>query len=463
VIAVAELALAIPAERLREFVLSQRWFGSKSGDVAEVNVLDAPQVRAQPPLLALAVVEVRFQSGTHELYNVPLGFRPVEEGWRDSVVGEADGWTAYDALADPELARELLRLIAERQTLESQGAEVEFRTVDGAGERLPAAQRVRPMGGEQSNSSLVFDDAAVLKLYRRLDAGVNPELELLRFLTAREFPQIAALDGWIARSGQPLDATLAILQVYVAGESDGWSLALAALRDDPDSFVPRARRLGEVTGALHTTLASEPHDPSFSPEEPTSETVALLVATIDESIETTFVSLPADPALEPIAGRGEEIRERLRLVGPSVPGGRLIRHHGDYHLGQVLWTGEDWVVLDFEGEPARPLAERRRKRSPLRDVAGMLRSFSYAASAIEVERREAAPPDWEARVRQEFLDGYFATAEGAILPPPDARERLLTLFELEKAVYELRYELGHRPDWVPIPVRAIVSLLEQPL
>jgi maltokinase len=462
VIAAPDLAAGIPPESLREFVLSQRWFGSKAGDVAQVSVLEAPQVRTTPPLLALAVVEVRFQPGTHELYHVPLGFRPREEGWADAVIAEIDGWTAYDALVDPELARELLGLVRRRQTISTETSAIEFRAVEGTPEEAGTVESVRPIGAEQSNSSVVFDEELVLKLYRRLDAGVNPELELLRFLTERGFPSIASLEGWVARTGQLLDATLAILQEFVPGDSDGWSLALATLRDGGDAFLPRARRLGEVTGALHTVLASDPQDPSFTPEEPTDETMALLVATIDEGIESTFLSLPDDPALEPIAGRGDEVRERLRLIGQVGPVGRLIRHHGDYHLGQVLWTGDDWVVLDFEGEPARSLAERRRKRSPLRDVAGMLRSFAFVASASEIELGTPPPADWESRVRGEFLDGYFGEVDVALLPPVEARERVLALFELEKAVYELRYELGHRPDWVEIPVSAIVRLLEQP-
>jgi maltokinase len=463
VIAGRDLALGIEPETLRDFVLAQRWFGSKAAEVAQVSVLEATQVRTAPPLLALAIVEVRFQPGTHELYHLPLGFRPAEEEWGEGVIGQVEGWTAYDALADPELARELLGLIREGETLSTETAALEFRTVGGRSVEPGRVDSVRPIGSEQSNSSVVFDDELVLKLYRRLDAGVNPELEVLRFLTEREFPAIASLEGWAARTGQLLDATLGILQEFVPGDCDGWELALGTLRDGGEAFLPRARRLGEITGALHTALGSDPHDQSFCPEEQTDETVALLVATIDEDIEQAFLSLPDDPALEPIAGRAEEVRERLLMIGQVGPVGRLIRHHGDYHLGQVLWTGDDWVVLDFEGEPARPLAERRRKRSPLRDVAGMLRSFAYVASAAEIELGAPPPTEWETRVRGEFLEGYLGEVDLALLPPAEARERVLALFELEKAVYELRYELGHRPDWVAIPISAIVRLLEQPL
>jgi maltokinase len=215
-----------------------------------------------------------------------------------------------------------------------------------------------------------------------------------------------------------------------------------------------------VTGAMHTVLASDSSDPSFAPEEPSSEALALLVATVDEEIEQLFLDLPDDPALEPIAGRGEEVREKLRLRSHVGATGRVIRHHGDYHLGQVLWAEEDWVVIDFEGEPARGLTERRRKRSPLRDVAGMLRSFAYAASASELERGVKPPEGWEENARAEFLAGYSAEVDSSIVPSGQAFARLLTLFELEKAVYELRYELDNRPDWVRIPVAGIARLLE---
>jgi hypothetical protein len=280
------------------------------------------------------------------------------------------------------------------------------------------------MGAEQSNTSVVLDDRLVLKLYRKLEAGVNPELELLRFLTERDFPAIASLQGWAVHVGQPLDATLAILQDFVPVRDDGWALALKDLEAGGDGFVGLVRRLGEVTGAMHSVLASDAADPAFAPEEPSGEALALIVARIDEEIEQVFNSLPDEPALEPIAGRGDDLRGRLQEIGQSGSLGRLIRHHGDYHLGQVLWTeNEDWVVLDFEGEPARPLRERRHKRSPLRDVAGMLRSFSYAASASELEYGVEPPPGWEGQVRSEFLAGYLAKVDPALVPADPSLER----------------------------------------
>ena len=456
--AVRELVVALPEEELREFVLAQRWYGSKSEEVASVRAVDAFPLRDEgEPLLAVAVVEVRFQSGTHDLYNVPVGLR--RDGGRRAGFASVEGWAAFDALRDEQLVLDLVGLIHAQATLEHEGGTLQFGAVDGA----VAAGPVRAMGGEQSNTSVVLDEQLVLKLYRKLEAGVNPELELLRFLTERAFPAIASLQGWAAHVGQPLDATLAILQDFVPVRDDGWALALKDLEAGGNGFFGLVRRLGEVTGQMHSVLASDAGDPAFAPEEPSGEALALIVARIDEEIEQVFNSLPDEPALEAIAGRGDELRDRLKEIGQSGSLGRLIRHHGDYHLGQVLWTeNEDWVVLDFEGEPARPLRERRHKRSPLRDVAGMLRSFSYAASTSALERGVEPPPGWEGQVRSEFLAGYLADVDPALVPADASLERRLRLFELEKALYELHYELGHRPNWVRVPVAGILQLLDEP-
>jgi trehalose synthase-fused probable maltokinase len=319
------------------------------------------------------------------------------------------------------------------------------------------------MGAEQSNSSIVVDERLVLKAYRKLGAGPNPELEILRFLTERGFPHIAALRGWYGHSGRLIDATLGIVQDFLTGATDGWDLALADLREDPQRFVQRARALGEVTGRLHTTLGSENSDPAFAPEDTSAEALGLLTATVDEEIERVFVDLPDDnDVLGPIRGRGQEVRDQLHRLTQVGSAGRVIRHHGDFHLGQVMHDADgDWVVLDFEGEPARTLIERRRKRSPLRDVAGMLRSFAYAATASELLHDAPAPEGWEEAVRAAYLDGYLEQTDQSLLPPGRAAvERLLAVFELEKAVYELRYELDNRPDWVKIPVAGIARLLQ---
>src|SRR5437764_967092 len=450
----------IDEQGLAAYVTSRRWFGSKSREVAGARVVEAATARAGSPGLVLALVQIRFQPGTHEIYQVPFGVRPRDEGWDRGVVGEVDDYTAYDAMEDPDLARELVRLIGSGRTLATDDAMLEFRTVDG-GVPASALTDARPMGVEQSNTSIVFDEQLVLKLYRRLEAGINPELELLRFLTERSFHGIAPLEGWAAHAGRLMDATLAIVQSFIPGQGDGWTLAMESIRSgDTAEFLSRVRSLGEVTGSMHTVLGSEPNDSSFCAEEPSAESLGLLTATIDEEIEQVFANLPDLPELAPIAGRGEDVREHLRARSQIGGVGRVVRHHGDYHLGQVLWTREGWIVIDFEGEPARSLPERRRKRSPLRDVTGMLRSFAYVASAIEIGGGAAPPAGWEDEARTEFLAGYRETIEPTLVPSGESFERLLAIFELEKAVYELRYELHTRPDWVPIPVAGIVRLLE---
>jgi trehalose synthase-fused probable maltokinase len=258
-----------------------------------------------------------------------------------------------------------------------------------------------------------------------------------------------------------MDVTLGIMQRFVGGR-DGWAHALETMSGRTDDFIASTRRLGEVTGRMHSILGSDSRDPSFSPEETSIESLGLLTATVDEEIESVFLSLPDDvPELDPIRGRGEEVRERLRMLTNLGGAGRVIRHHGDFHLGQTLWAGDDWVILDFEGEPARSLPERRRKRSPLRDVAGMLRSFAYAASASPLLNGVEPPDGWEEQARAQFLAGYRAAVEQSLVPSGSGMDRLLSVFELEKAVYELRYELNNRPDWVGIPVAGIERMLAE--
>jgi maltokinase len=423
---------------LIEFITSQRWYGSKTRDVASASVVDRTLL---PDDLELQLVEVRFDTGTHETYQLL------------TVAG------GFDALADDAHARTLLQLMRAGETVQGEEGAVEFAAV-GADQGEPRAARL--IEGEQSNSSVVFDDALILKVFRRVEAGINPELELLRFLTEAGFGNIAELAGWYAYSGAQMEATLGIMQRFVTSGEDGWERALDAIVAGDEAFFDTVRRLGEVTGHMHTVLGSDPVDPNFYPEQTSTESLGLLTATVDEEIERVFMSLPEDvPDLDPIRGRGEEVRERLRLLTNIGGTGRVIRVHGDFHLGQTLWDGEDWVILDFEGEPARSLPERRRKRSPLRDVAGMLGSFGYAASAAEVLRDTSAPDDWEDRARDEFLIGYRATVDRSLIPSGAAMDKLLKVFELEKAVYELRYELNNRPDWVRIPVVGLARMLEE--
>jgi trehalose synthase-fused probable maltokinase len=449
----------LDVDELRDWVEQQRWYASKSRHVTQVDLLEAATLGEEPPLLVLALMQTGFATGTHELYQLPLGMRPPGSGG-PTPISDTDDWLVYDALDDPELGRVLLRWIDQAGELEGRDGHFSFHRVGGAlglGDHVA----VRPMGVEQSNSSLVFGDELVAKLFRKLEPGVNPELEMLRFLTDHGFENIAPLHGWAEYDGRSLSATLAVVQRFFADGTDGWELALDEIVSDPEGFLGRLASLGEVTARMHSTLGSDATDPAFAPEEPSQEALSLLTATVDEDIERIFARLPDQPALEPIAGCGQDVQERLSMLAQVGSGGRVIRTHGDYHLGQTLLTPRGWVILDFEGEPARSLPERRQKRSPLRDVAGMLRSFAYVASAIEIQRGITAPEGWEERARETFLAHYFEHVEASLLPHGEqAIANLLAVFELEKAVYELRYEGNNRPDWVAIPVAGIRRLLE---
>jgi maltokinase len=451
----------VDAQLLQDWIVAQRWFGSKSRDVSQIDVAEAVTLRSDPPVLILALVEARFGEGTHETYQVPLGLRPAGEGWDDRVIAEADGWTVYDALADPAQGRELLHRIRQGDDVPVADGLLRFRWAESAAAGVAGSVEVRPVGVEQSNSSVVFGEELILKAFRRVEPGVNPELELLRFLSAREFAHIAPLAGWYEVQGRQIDATLGILQEYLTGARDGWELVLDELAGGAGVLLDQLHALGQVTGEMHTVLGSDAEDPAFAPEEPSAESLALLSADVDEQIERMFRDLPELDALAPIAGRGQDVRERLQMLSHIGAGGRVIRTHGDFHLGQTMLTERGWVILDFEGEPARPLPERRRKRSPLRDVAGMLRSFSYAAAGARILRGGSPPADWEDRAREEFLAGYRDRADSSLLPPgQQAFDQLLAVFELEKAVYELRYELNNRPDWVGIPAAGIARLVD---
>jgi maltokinase len=412
---------SLSSDDLLSIVRGARWFGAKdrtpeSAEIVGLPVADGP--------VSLAIVEVRFAAGTHEHYVVALG----------------SGDEVVDAFERPEVAARLASLAG----VPTEGA------------------RVRPLDVEQSNSSVVLDDLHVLKLYRRIEAGPNPELELLSALAAQGFRNVPALEGTLETRGPPVETALASVTALVPSVGGGWELTLESFGDDPSWLPDRAWRLGEVTAGLHAALASNDSDPHLAPEEPSAESLALLAAAIDEEIASTFATLPEDDALGAVAHRAEDIRDLVHDLAAAGPSGLAIRAHGDYHLGQVLWTTDgDWVVIDFEGEPARSLPERRRKRSPLRDIAGMTRSFAYAADAGLLLEGPAPPEGWVEACRSAFIDGYLASADERLLPPSRSGfDRLLALFELEKLVYELRYEARNRPAWAAIPVVGLLRLLE---
>ncbi len=459
-------------------------------------LLDAPPV-------ALHVPRVRVAGGAPYELLLPLAYRPLGDPAlpppADWVASDGRG-AAFDATLDADFRLALLAAVRDGGRL---GAHVRGERIAGAA--VPAARGSRVGTAEQSNTSILYDGGVILKLFRRVEVGLNPDVEIGRFLARRDFPHVPRLYGTLALAeadGDPLGgAVIAMAQALVPEAEDAWAYAVRAAAAavggaaDPASYADEAARLGAVTRALHDALAADPADPDFAPEPAGAGHVARWAANARAAVDAA-----ARAAATSAAAGAELLRDRrgdvdalvdaaARAVGGAA--GSAVRHHGDYHLGQVLRTaGGDLFVIDFEGEPARPLAERRLKHSPLRDVAGMLRSFAYAA-AFAAREAAAGTPDiggadvgaraaaWERAARGAFLAAYFAGggssaggssdggadggASGApapYLPPtPAGADALLALFELEKLVYEVRYELLNRPDWAGIPLGALAARL----
>jgi trehalose synthase-fused probable maltokinase len=288
----SEVRYFLDIEALKGWIENQRWYASKSRRISSIEI-DESVVLSDSPLMLLALVQAIFATGQHELYQLPLGFRPEGQAGGPEAIAVAEGWSMYDALADPDEARELVRRIDACEDLETPEGCLRFRRANGP-IALPDDVDVRSMGAEQSNSSLVFGSELVLKVFRRLEPGVNPELEMLRFLTVREFPNIAPLRGWYEYDGRSFAATLGVAQEFLPEARDGWDLALDEIAGDPEGFLELLGRLGTVTAQMHSCLASDSNDPAFVPEEPSNEALALLTATIDEEIERIFVRLPDD-------------------------------------------------------------------------------------------------------------------------------------------------------------------------
>jgi len=453
-----DLEPLLTSDGMRDWMAEQRWYASKSRGLSGVELLD---LAALGDDLYLALVQARLNTGTHEIYQLLLATRDAEsENEVEQPITSSDGLNLYDALERPRCALLLVEKILADAEISTEHGSFSFRHVKGA--HTPSEDAcVRAMGAQQSNSSLVIDERVSLKLFRKVESGINPELEMLRFLTARGFEHIAPLEGWYEYEGTSLASTLGTSQAFVPKGRDGWELALDEIISAPDAFIEQFQALGRVTAQMHTALASDAGDPAFSPEDPISETMSLLTAAIDEDIEQIFMQLPDTPPVGEIYGRGDDVRAKLALRSQISVGGKQIRIHGDYHLGQTLETPNGWLILDFEGEPGRPLPERRKKRSPLRDVAGMLRSLAYAIAVVELQRGGQVPAGFEDRARAAYLGAYLDEVDPTLLPAGQAAiANLLSIFELEKAVYELRYELNNRPDWVEIPVAAIRRLLE---
>jgi len=462
---------------LLESLPSARWFGGKGRPIRDIEVVDFGVVEDGPPALVFSIVRVNFaDEGPEHLYHLPL---IVEEGM------------ATDAFQDPDRLKIIGDLMAHGTSIKGHDGVFQF-SGPGLDPLSPPGEEIRVMSAEQSNTSLVLDESVIVKVFRRLEVGTNPDLEMTRFLTNEGFQYIPLHVGEIDYAGvdeeQEMSIDLGIAQQFMPDATEGWEQTLAYLdrfyaeASDLDAredmrFLTEERAheifrsledLGEVTALLHVTMSRAEGDPDLAPE-PTDRFDLEAWA---ERARKSLAALVKDSAPE-LAGTADAINERINGLRSIQEAGAKLRIHGDYHLGQVLASGRGWMILDFEGEPIRSLEERRVKQSPLRDVAGMLRSFNYAAITALFAKAEPESEDWlrlepwaemwETVARERFLHAYLTRShEGHFLPTD--REELFTMldvFEIDKALYELAYEHSHRPDWVRIPLRGIAQVLER--
>ena len=449
------------AAHLPEWLTRQRWFGAKGRPVAAVEVTAQESLTDTEPLLDLLVLAVSFTDGTPvHRYQLLLGRRTEVHGELEHhLIGRINGRCAFDALGDHDATAWLLEAIRTGRTVGT----VRFVPEPGAELAPPGPGRV--MSAEQSNSSVVFGERSILKLFRRVNTGENPDVEVHRALRRVGSHEVAALQGAIEGVLDGGPATLAMLQDFAGNSADGWAMALASVRDlfaEADlradevggDFAGEAHRIGGTVALVHEELARALGTAQRDP----AELAAVWRDRLDAAVAET-------PLLAPHADAIRAVYDAVAALPEPVAAHRV---HGDLHLGQLLRTPTGWLILDFEGEPSAPLQERRRPDSPLRDVAGMLRSFDYAAfyqllasdpRAFATARATPSPrlwhaSEWTTRNRDAFCDGY--TAQAGV--DPRDHGPLLRAFELDKAVYEVVYETRSRPAWVPIPLSSIKRL-----
>jgi maltokinase len=439
---------------LTAWLPQQRWFGGKGSAVTAVRVLHEERLPGDTDVRH-TLLEVTAEGGTVDLYQVLLGYSPdeLEPRLQPGAVGVVKGAHVYDAVHDLETPRTLLRLLRESRSL----SRVQFVGSD----ELDADLAPRVMSAEQSNTSIVFGEDYILKLFRRLQPGLNPDLEVTRALAEAASPHVAPPLGWLEGDVRGVRTTLGMMQPFLKNASEGWAMATASVRDlfaEGDlhadevggDFAAESERLGSATAEVHLLMAQTLPTRVAGPEESQ--------ATAKQLHERLDAAVAAVGELAPYA---DGLRAAYDAVGALTEAVPIQRVHGDYHLGQVLRTQDGWVLLDFEGEPARSLEERTALMSPLRDVAGMLRSFDYAARHLLAERPGEhhlayRATEWAERNRTAFCDGY---AKAAGTDPRDAGV-LLRAFELDKAVYEVVYEARNRPTWLAIPLGSVERLVE---
>ncbi len=441
-------------DTLATWLVKQRWFAGKGRTVHDLAVVADTEIIPGDPGLRHLMVTVS-HGATSDCYQLFIGYRArLPARLRHARIGTHNGLQIYDGLHDSALTRALLDAIVDDRSV----GMLRFCRVPGA--EIQAGLDSLVLTGEQSNTSLVFGESAIFKVFRRVTPGPNPDLEVASALAQLGSSHIAEPFGWVETRIDGATTVLAILSRYLRAASDGWSLAATSVRDLYASeegtraaeaggdFAGEAERLGAATAQVHRDLADAFGRSELEPEA-LRELAEQMYRRLDMAVATV-------PELGRYADRvGDAYSDLAKLIEP-VPAQRV---HGDYHLGQVMRTQTGWIVLDFEGEPASPLAQRRARSSPLRDVAGMLRSFDYAARHQLVTHPEAASlapraADWVRRNGDAFCAGYAAA--GGLDPAENSV--LLRAMLLDKAVYEVIYEARNRPTWVPIPLESIAEL-----
>ena len=441
-------------DTLATWLVKQRWFAGKGRTVHDLAIVADTEIIPGDPGLRHLIVTVS-HGATSDCYQLFIGYRArLPARLQHASIGTHAGLQIYDGLHDTALTRTLLDAIVDDRSV----GRVRFCRVPGA--QVEAGLDSLVLTGEQSNTSLVFGESAIFKVFRRVTPGPNPDLEVAAALAELGSSHIAEPFGWVETRMDGAITVLAILSRYLRAASDGWSLAATSVRDlyateegtraaeAGGDFEGEAERLGAASAQVHRDLAD-----AFGQSELDPEAIRELAEQMYRRLELTAATVPE---LAAYAGKvGDAYSDLAKLIEP-VPAQRV---HGDYHLGQVMRTQTGWVVLDFEGEPASPLAERRARSSPLRDVAGMLRSFDYAARHQLVAHPGAASlapkaADWVRRNSDAFCAGYAAA--GGLDPAENSV--LLRAMLLDKAVYEVLYEARHRPTWVPIPLESIAEL-----
>jgi maltokinase len=446
-------------DTLAAWLVTQRWFAGKGRGLRDLAIVADTEVVTGDPELRHLIIAVSHGTSV-DYYQVLVGLRRrLPARLRHVRIGPSgDGRQAYDALHDSDITRPLLAAIAADRSIGS----LHLRSVPGTSVVTGLDSLV--ISAEQSNTSLVFGDESILKVFRRVSPGPNPDLEVTTALARLGSPHVAEPLGWIETRLEGVTTSLAILSRFLRLASDGWLLAATSVRDlyategategaavraadAGGDFAGEAHRLGVATAQVHADMAAVFGTDELGPDA------------IGELSERMYRNLDIARAAVPELGRyaemiGAAYAALTKLQGPFP----VQRVHGDYHLGQVLRTETGWVVLDFEGEPATPLVQRRARSSPLRDVAGMLRSFEYAARHQLIGHPEqatlnAVARDWVRRNADAFCAGY---AEAGGLDPV-ANDVLLRALQLDKAVYEVLYEARHRPSWLPIPLDSLAE------